>query len=256
MWFRHLSERVRYGMRRKVYRLVDSGYVSYIQLTNPRPQLGTKEWLIQTEQKYGGYVSGVPRRRVSDMDPRTPEQIRWGGMEGGDRMSDLRQGYGRYYERYLAPFVRRDDPITLVEVGILQGTGLAIWSDLFPRGRVIGLDIDLDIIRSNLSTLRRRGAFVNENVELYEFDAFENNADLFMKILQGDRIDVMIDDAVHFDRAIITTFESARPYHADAFVHLIEDNRSVHATLTTQFPELTVESFDKLTVISSVPALH
>ncbi len=69
-------------------------------------------------------------------------------MRGGDRMSPLRHNYGRYYEHALRPFVGRED-VTLVELGILTGIGLAVWTDLFPHGRIIGLDIDLSHFAQN-----------------------------------------------------------------------------------------------------------
>ena len=95
------------------------------------------------ELEYGGYVINIPRNIVSNKDPRTKEQILWGGMTGGDRMSKLHQGYAKIYAKHLRPFIQREKPVVLVEVGILRGTGVAIWSELFPNGRILGLDIDL-----------------------------------------------------------------------------------------------------------------
>ena len=54
---------------------------------------GTAEWLVGTEIKYGGMVTNVKRNKVSPKDPRTNEQLRSGGMIGGDRM--LYHGYAQ-----------------------------------------------------------------------------------------------------------------------------------------------------------------
>ena len=75
-------------------------------------------------------------------------------MMGGDRM--LHHGYGPTYARYLQPFVGARN-LTVAEFGILNGTGLAIWCDLFTDARVIGLDIDLSHFEGNRSALERRG---------------------------------------------------------------------------------------------------
>jgi len=60
-------------------------------------------------------------------------------------MSPFRHGYGKCYAEFLKPLLMNleNQHITLVEIGILNGSGLAIWCDLFPRARVIGFDIDL-----------------------------------------------------------------------------------------------------------------
>ena len=60
--------------------------------------------------------------------------------------------------------------LIIAEFGILKGTGLAIWCDLFPDARVIGLDIDLGHFEENRSTLERRGAFKQNKPELHEYD--------------------------------------------------------------------------------------
>ena len=241
---------MKYRVREKIYRFLDLVFVKYLFFTNTKLEKGTENWLIYMEWKYGGYVSGVPRKKVSDKDPRTVERLQWGGMVGGDRMSDLHQGYGKYYARYLLPLVSKNTPVTLVEVGILKGTGLAIWSNLFSSGRILGLDIDLEHTRSNINKLKKRGAFANNNVELHEFDQFDDNSEFLSKILKGNKIDVMIDDGIHMDKAIMTTIESALPHLADCFLYFIEDNKTVATKLKSKYPNLNFESFGKFTVIT------
>src|SRR5262245_21785131 len=98
------------------------------------------DWLVATEKRFGGYTGVLKRRKISIHDPRTPDELRQGGREGGDRMSASYHGYAPKYAEYLADFVSdRDRKLTIIEVGVLRGTGLAIWSDLFPRARLIGL---------------------------------------------------------------------------------------------------------------------
>ena len=83
-------------------------------------------------------MTNVARRRVSPRDERTAEQLAFGGMTGGDRM--LHHGYGPTYARYLRPFLGGWN-LTVAEFGILKGTGLAMWCDLFPDARVILRDV-------------------------------------------------------------------------------------------------------------------
>lgn len=228
-------------------------FISIFELITLRilkPSVGTANWLVFKELEYGGYVMNRPRNIVSNKDPRTKEQISWGGMEGGDRMSKLHQGYAKIYGKYLQPFIQRQKPVVLIEIGVLEGIGVAIWSELFPRSRIIGLDIDLSHIKQNMDNLRKKGAFKNNNLELYKFDQFQDNRDLLLRILKNDKINICIDDGCHFNEAILTTIKSVSPYLAEDFVYFIEDNTTVHEILKKMYPGFKVENFGKITVIS------
>lgn len=159
-------------------------------------------------------------------------------------------GYAQAYSMHIFPFLPSSD-ITLVEVGVLKGTGLAIWSELFPNGRIIGLDIDLSHTRDNLENLKRRGAFTNRLPELYEFDQFVDNASKLENILNGQKISIFIDDGFHSNESILTTFQSVSNHLAQEFVCFIEDNDQVHTLLAQRYPEFTVQSYDRLTVITN-----
>lgn len=216
-----------------------------------KPYPGTEKWLVLEETHYGGFVKDVPRNVVSSKDPRSPEQLlSQGGMRGGDRMSNLYHGYVRMYAKYLSSFVQDQGPIVLAEIGILKGTGLAIWSDLFGKGRILGFDIYLGHIRQNMKFLKERGAFKNGDPELHEFDQFQDNEKLLSGILHGDKLNICIDDGVHTNEAIITTLQSVIPHLAEKFVYFIEDNKSVHKELRVLYPNLKVDSFGQFTVIS------
>ena len=132
---------------------------------------GSVEWLIGTELKYGGKVSGVKRNRVSPFDPRTKEQLAVGGCTGGDRMLD--HAYASSYSSYLHSYIQQiDSRPTICEFGILKGTGLAVWCDLFPSSRCIGFDIDLSHIEQNMENLVKLGAFSANSPEIYEYDQY------------------------------------------------------------------------------------
>jgi hypothetical protein len=214
---------------------------------------GTPEWLVLAELKYGGLQKEVPRRKVSGSDPRTPSELIAGGMIGGDRMSANHHGYARKYAQYLAPFLERDPAeLTIVEVGILKGTGLAMWADLFPRARIIGLDIDLSHFRDNLGFLKSLNAFAHRDVVVHELDQFRDNADYLGQILGGASIDVMIDDGFHSEETILKTLESARPHLAQRFVYFVEDNDKVGKLLRSSYPMYDFDcSTPELTVIHS-----
>ena len=223
-------------------------YLSKYSMSIP----GTIDWLVGTEIKYGGIVTNVPRRKVSPKDPRTRQQLNSGGMVGGDRM--FHHGYARKYSEYLKAYVQSGNPVTLVEIGILEGTGLALWCDLFENGRIIGLDIDLGHINRNMDNLKKRGAFQNNQPELFEFDQYLDNRGSICDILKGDSIDVCIDDGAHSVDSILTTTKSVFPHLADRFIYFIEDNKHVHEQFKAIYPDLIVDCSGELTIVSRTGA--
>ncbi len=231
-------------MKRTLLLIKKGYYLSKYSMSSP----GTIEWLIGTEIKYGGIETDVPRNKVSPKDPRTKEQISQGGMVGGDRM--LHHGYAKKYSEYLLPYVKKGKPVTVTEFGILRGTGLSIWCDLFQNGRIIGLDIDLEHINSNMDNLKNLEAFKRNQPELYEFDQFLDNTEYLGTILKGDRIDICIDDGCHSGESILSTMRSVMPYLADDFVYFIEDNKDVHKEIKSIYPDLVVDSEGELTIVS------
>jgi hypothetical protein len=217
-------------------------------LKYPQSSPGSVDWLIGTENKYGGFASNVKRNKVSPKDPRSVKQIRRGGMTGGDRM--LHHGYAKKYSEYLLPYVKKGESVTLVEFGILKGTGPAIWCDLFQNGRIIGLDIDLGHINGNMEHLKNLGAFRKNEPELYEVDQFLDNTKYLGTIMKNDRIDICIDDGFHSCESILNTMNSVTPYLSAQFVYFIEDNKDVHREIRFIYPNYAVDFKGEFTIIT------
>ncbi len=212
---------------------------------------GSILWLTEKEKQYGGLVNNVARNKVSKKDKRTPTQIARGGMQGGDRMSFNLHGYAIAYSAFLKPMIEvaSEKSLTLVEVGILKGTGLAIWCDLFPNAKILGLDIDTEHCRKNIPNLKAAGAFQRNQPELYEFDQYEAHEDSVSRILGNRTIDIFIDDGIHKREAIIPTFRAMKPHLSHNFVAFIEDNASIATELRDLLPEYRVLSQGEMTVI-------
>ncbi|MDE0031433.1 MAG: hypothetical protein OXU42_18790 [Deltaproteobacteria bacterium] len=163
----------------------------------------------------------------------------------------LVHGYAPKYAEYVGRYLGLHRQLTIVEIGILRGTGLATWSDLFPSSRVIGLDIDLSHARSNMPALKNMGAFGGSDPELYEFDQFAPDSGRLDTILKGDRVDICIDDAAHESGAIMQTLEHVMPHMNNSFVYFVEDNASVCDEIRARYPGYEIESDGELTIISS-----
>ncbi len=233
-------------------------FTSYYQLARPLFRPGSSGWLIAHEIAFGGYVDRVPVRIASPFDSRTESQLANTTMAGGDRM--LHHRYAGAYARYLEPFVVRAGPeresperLTIVEVGTLYGTGLALWCELFPASRIIGLDIDTEPYYANQRNLRERGAFAHNVPELYVFDQLDTgprNRERVSQLLLNERFDICIDDGLHSNRSILNTMSLLAPYLAERFLYVIEDNSGVHRHVRARYPQFKVESEGELTIVT------
>jgi hypothetical protein len=234
---------------RPARRLAEAIHVRLLELPYllQRPEPGSGDWLIRSEVNYGGYVTNVARRRVSPRDARATEQLAFWGMTGGDRM--LHHRYAPTYARYLAPFVGARD-LTVAEFGILKGTGLAIWCDLFPGARVIGFDIDLSHFEENRSALVKRGAFRHNEPDLHEYDQLASGRERLGQILGGNVLDIVIDDGLHSTESIVTTWRSVELYLAPRFVYFIEDHEGLLNCCGKLFSDYECRAFGMMTVVS------
>jgi hypothetical protein len=209
---------------------------------------GSAAWLIGTELRFGGRQTNITRRKISDLDSRSLEELEKGeGMKGGDRM--LHHGYGEIYAEFLEPFVGLARKLTLLEFGILRGTGLATWCELFPSARVVGLDIDPSHFEDNLPSLEKLGAFRRNRPEVYPYDQLVPADGAVRDIVGGEGIDICMDDGLHSVESILVTMESVRPFLSKNFVYFVEDNDEVHSEMRERYPDWRVDNFGQMTVV-------
>ena len=102
-----------------------------------------------------------------------------------------------------------------------------------------------------MDNLLSLGAFGDNSPELYEYDQLVDSTELLADILNGDRIDIFIDDGAHFDDTIMTTLRSSVPHLSDQFVYFVEDNADVHKTIEQAYPQYPIHVDGELTVITS-----
>ena len=262
-WYQRIKARRRDQKRSLREKEAEQGRYEFNRLKQEEPDYlnrymgavpGTAEWLACTEIIYGGVTTAaIEREKVRAYDLRYLDNSEIYGARGGDRM--LHHGYAKHYQYHLQPYVQdRDKRFVICEFGILKGTGLAIWCDLFPNARIIGFDLDLSNIKNNMDNLIQLGAFSNNQPELFEYDQFVYSADYLREILGGDQIDICIDDGHHSDESILTTFKSVKSNLNEKFVYMIEDNSYVHRNIRSKYKGCTLYSYSELTVVTSLPS--
>jgi hypothetical protein len=201
------------------------------------------EQLIFLEQKYGGLIQGVPRKNLSSHDMANTSPVH----QGGDRMQSIYHNYAPIYANYLTPFL--NESCNIVEVGLLKGTGLAIWCDIFPTANIYGFDIDLNNYTTNYDNLLRAGAFVKNKPHVFNYDQYIDNSNYIGSIINNEKFNIVIDDGCHTNEANLQTLASFIPHLDDKFVYFIEDNTTIHDIIKQKYPQFNVFYHDQMTVI-------
>ena len=211
---------------------------------------GSKLWFIKKEIFFGGYKTNIPRNVVSINDHRTKEQINFGGMTGGDRM--LFHGYAGLYSKYLKPYLKnRYKNYNFLEVGILEGTGLAVWGSTFPNANIFGADIDLKHFDNNKNQLREKADFNFDNIEVFKFDQLNPKKFQFNK-LDNILFDIIIDDGLHSKKSILNTALFFKNHLSKNFIYFIEDvTVDITEDIKNIFPDCNICQLGQLVVIEN-----
>lgn len=131
-----------------------------------------------------------------------------------DKDSDVHQ-YIEVYEKLLLPY--RNHSINLLEIGVLRGSSLALWSMYFtPDSKIVGIDSGMELAAGNVqrniwsadnifitrkdeSTSMIRDALSKfPNVDfICPIDAYEFSTIEYLKTIYPGGFDIIIDDCMH-----------------------------------------------------------
>lgn len=209
--------------------------------------LNDNEFLQYLELKYGGYVSDV----VPTIDKSTVSKLVGRNHVGGDRMNIFYHDYSNKYSVYLEPLRKNNHRVLFLEIGILNGTGLAIWDEYFQNLELYGFDYDIGNFEKNKNNLIYLGAFKEGLPTVKFYDQFTNNSKFLLEVFGEKKITVVVDDANHSDKAVINSFNELQPFLANDFVYFIEDNCNAWRKLKSIYPNYKFD-FDgiSLTVVT------
>lgn len=124
------------------------------------------------------------------------------------------------YERHFDHL--RHDPITMVELGVLNGSSLRVWKDYFSSGNIIGVDIDPS-----------RKIHEQERVEVYI--GSQDSLDLLNEIKNKhpEGFDIVIDDASHINELTLKSFDLYFPLVKPGGYYVIEDTHCTYGEAFT-----------------------
>jgi len=204
-----------------------------------------EQWLIQREADYGGRLHEVTcRYGVRESMERgllIPKTRGKKKCSGGDRMAPpttrgpKQMGYGICYAKVLDAFkdaweqlweVKGRTNMELAELGVLKGSGIAIWDELFPAARVHAFDRFLDNIWNNTPHLVSHGAFAHGLPATHYFDqAVPDKYPKLATILgsESSKFFFAVDDAAHYTRWSLWTHKWLEPYMDALAAYVVED---------------------------------
>nr|WP_294526647.1 class I SAM-dependent methyltransferase [uncultured Rhodopila sp.] len=127
---------------------------------------------------------------------------------GTDKQAVGDHQYGATYHRELVQF--RYKPVTLLEIGVLNGASLLSWRAFFPRGRFIGSDIE------------PKTRFERGRISTFLADQ-SRTTDLQLLCQKMGPFDIIIDDGSHLSAHQILTFYEMFPVLRNGGLYIIED---------------------------------
>jgi hypothetical protein len=133
-----------------------------------------------------------------------------GALLGTDKSSTFANAhdYLRHYEFFFAEF--RDQPINLIEIGVLGGKSVKTWKWYFPRAQIVGIDIE-----------ERCQAFREDRIDI--LTGSQVDIDFMRAACAKYRPTIVIDDGSHMAEHIIVTFETVFPLLAPGGLYIVED---------------------------------
>lgn len=157
---------------------------------------------------------------------------------GGDKMGADRNGYAPAYAEILEGL----EPEVIVELGVFKGASMAMWCDLYPEARVIGLDIDPG--RFMEEELRTAGAFSDNFPTIIQFDAYTGPSDVLLDYTGG--VDLFVDDGPHRAAAIDRAVRLFGPLMNDGGRFVVEDFPDAGRILAKQWPDAVRKSWGSI----------
>ena len=117
--------------------------------------------------------------------------------------------YGDIYDKHFAPF--RDQPINILEIGVLRGGSMRMWEKYFPNANIFGIDIDNECLQYQSD---RTKIFIGDQSDV----SFLRNVKAKIP-----RVDILIDDGSHRAKDQKITFEEMYYHVRKPGIYLIED---------------------------------
>lgn len=140
------------------------------------------------------------------------ELVELGRIYKNDKVNEYHSFSGKsymdIYSMYFGPI--KDAKITMLEIGIRDGSSLRIFRDYFKNGEILGLDIDPGT------------AFKEHRITSYI--GSQSSPDIIKKIFEDNPlINIVLDDGSHVNKLTIASFKLIFERLPKGSIYIIED---------------------------------
>lgn len=130
-------------------------------------------------------------------------------LRHGTDKASTHHNYTPHYEQYFA--AHRNEPLSLLELGVYKGASLRAWRDYFPNATITGVDISPPV--------EVEGCVV--------FQGSQDDAEFLDHLARHTGpYDIIVDDASHLSSLTIHSFEILYPHLKPGGIYVIEDLHS------------------------------
>lgn len=132
------------------------------------------------------------------------------GIKHGTDKNSETHNYLVKYEKYF-PF-KREDKLTLLEIGVLHGQSLRMWKEYFYNSEIIGIDLNSDSKQYEESRINIEIGSQNDSKFLEEVGS------------KYKTFDIIVDDGSHINNHVIFSFEKLFKYLKSGGLYVVEDS--------------------------------
>lgn len=124
--------------------------------------------------------------------------------------------YARHYDKLFT--LLRDNPVKMLEIGVGGGEGVRMWLEYFQQAMLVGVDIV-----KNTNHWDTFGNLVHNRYSFHHGDQTDSNFWKEFIATHGGDWDIIIDDGLHSNIAVITTFNALWTHVKAGGFYAIED---------------------------------
>ncbi len=124
-------------------------------------------------------------------------------------------GYSNVYEKFF--FDLKNKKLTILEIGVADGSSIKAWSDYFKKSTIVGFDIKkIDLKKNKLN---------KTNIDIYCGSQVDEDF-IISLISKYGKFDIIIDDGSHFPKHVIKTFDLLFQSLSKNGIYFIEDTQT------------------------------